>query len=146
MFLIRIEPSWVRGERIALDPHEPEIHLGRSESSNIRLFTASSSRDQATIVADASGEWMVRAEDGTNFLIDGYPIREPVALEEDMNIVAGEDHLRCIWADTLAAEDASTEIDGLSAAPSRAQFWIRGAAIALVVAIGMSLLLWLGSE
>lgn len=114
MLLERIEPSLGRGERIWLDRSQPEISLGRAEQSDIRLYTASASRAHAVISDDEAGVWVLTIEDGKSVSIDGERTTEPVVLETGMNIILGQDHLRCVIERPGMREVASqTAVDGV---------------------------------
>jgi len=142
MRLIRIEPTLVRGEWIDLDPSQSPFRLGRAESNEVQLFTASSSREHAMIACNREGEWMLTTMPGTSVQIDGYPAPEPVVLDTDMNIVLGEDHLRCVMNDALRADEEETEVEGESTRPVRMEraIWAVGAAVAFCVGAGV--LIW----
>jgi hypothetical protein len=96
MLLERIEPSLGRGERLRLDADSMSVSLGRSEACDVRLYTASASREHARIVANEAGEWVLTLGPEKAVLIDGEITMEPVILEVGMNLVLGEDHLRCV--------------------------------------------------
>lgn len=115
MLLERIEPSVGRGERLRLDATCSNVRIGRAEDNDIRLYTASASREHATIVAGEQGRWLLTPVLGKSVSIDGEETSEPVPLEVGMNIVLGQDHLRCV-SEGLASREmrASTEAEGLS--------------------------------
>ncbi len=96
MLLERIEPSLGRGERLRLDATHWRVSLGRAEDSDIRLYTVSASRDHALIAGSESGDWVLTPATGRSVLIDGEPVAEPVVLEVGMNLILGQDHLRCV--------------------------------------------------
>jgi hypothetical protein len=96
MLLERIEPSLGRGERLRLDAAQWQVSLGRAQESDIHLYTASASRVHASIAGNESGEWVLTPETGKTVLIDGEGVAQPVVLEAGMNIVLGQDHLRCV--------------------------------------------------
>ena len=96
LLLERIEPSLGRGERIRLDASHWKRSLGRAEESDVRLYTASASREHAVISGNAAGEWVLMLATGKSVLIDGEMTTESVVLEAGMNIVLGQDHLRCV--------------------------------------------------
>ena len=99
MLLERIEPSLGRGERLRLDAAHWKVSLGRAEESDIRLYTASASRTHALIAGSENGDWILTPSPGKSVLIDGDPLTEPIVLEEGMNLVMGQDHLRCVTED-----------------------------------------------
>jgi len=96
LLLERIEPSLGRGERIRLDASHWKRSLGRAEESDVRLYTASASREHAVISGNAAGEWVLTLATGKSVLIDGERTTESVVLEAGMNIILGQDHLRCV--------------------------------------------------
>ena len=107
LLLERIEPSLGRGEQIRLDASLRKLSLGRAEQSGIRLYTASASRAHAVISGDEAGAWVLTVEAGKSVLIDGETTTEPVVLEAGMNIILGQDHLRCVIAEPGMREVAS---------------------------------------
>jgi len=96
MLLERIEPALGRGERVRLDRSHRKFSLGRAEQSDIRLYTASASRAHAVISDDEAGAWVLTVEDGKSVSIDGERTTEPIVLEAGLNIILGQDHLRCV--------------------------------------------------
>jgi len=96
LLLERIEPSLGRGERIRLDASHWKRSLGRAEESDVRLYTASASREHAVISGNSAGEWVLTLATGKSVLIDGEMTTESVVLEAGMNIILGQDHLRCV--------------------------------------------------
>ncbi|MCR9097991.1 MAG: FHA domain-containing protein [bacterium] len=142
MLLERIEPSLGRGERLRLDAAHWHVRIGRAEHNDLRLYTASASREHAVIAGNEAGEWILTPVGGKSVSIDGTPTEEPVELEVGMNLVLGGDHLRCV-TEGLEREEmaAPTAADGLSAegAPRRGgrASWI---AIGLVAALGIGLI------
>jgi hypothetical protein len=96
MLLERIEPSLGRGERLRLDASRPKVSLGRAEENDVRLYTASASREHAVIAGSEEGDWVLTLSAGKSVLIDGEMTTEPVVLEVGMNIILGQDHLRCV--------------------------------------------------
>jgi len=96
MLLERIEPSLGRGERMRLDATHWRVSLGRAEESDIRLYTASASRDHAIIAGSENGDWLLTPAKDRSVRIDGDLIAEPIVLEIGMNIILGQDHLRCV--------------------------------------------------
>jgi len=114
MLLERIEPSIGRGERLRLDATRSRVRLGRAEENDIRLYTASASREHATIAADGHGQWQLTPGPGKSVAIDGEETSEAVLLELGMNVVLGQDHLRCVSEGLASGEmAASTAADGL---------------------------------
>ena len=108
MLLERIEPSLGRGERVRLDASHWKMSLGRAEESDVRLYTASASRDHATISGNTDGDWVLALAAGKSVLIDGEMTTEPVILEAGMNIILGQDHLRCV-TEGLGRREMPTE-------------------------------------
>ncbi len=96
LLLERIEPSKGRGERIRLDVLNWHVRLGRAEESEIRLYTASASREHALIAGNEEGQWIMTPSEGRNVFVDGEAVSEPTELEVGMNLVLGKDHLRCV--------------------------------------------------
>lgn len=96
MLLERIEPSIGRGERLRLDAARWKVSLGRAEESDIRLYTASASREHAWIAGNEGGEWVLSPMAERSVRIDGEVVTEPIVLEVGMNILLGQDHLRCV--------------------------------------------------
>ena len=142
MLLERIEPSLGRGERLRLDSAHWHVRIGRAEHNDLRLYTASASREHAVIAGNEAGEWILTPAEGKSVSIDGTPTEEPVELEVGMNLVFGGDHLRCV-TEGLEREEmaAPTAADGLAAegAPRRGgrASWI---AIGLIAALGIGLI------
>ena len=99
IMLERIEPSLGRGERLLLDASKRKLSVGRAEANDLRLYTASASREHAVIVGNDDGEWVLTPSAGKSVLIDGEITTEPVVLEVGLNIILGQDHLRCVAAD-----------------------------------------------
>lgn len=115
MLLERIEPSLGRGERLRLDAAHWRVSLGRAEESDIRLYTASASRDHASIAGSESGAWILTPAKDRSLLIDGEPVTEPIVLEVGMNLVLGQDHLRCVTEGLdRRASTAATVADGFT--------------------------------
>ena len=96
ILLERIEPSMGRGERIRLDVRHWHVRLGRAEENEVRLYTASASREHATIAGNEEGQWIITPAAGKRVLVDGEAVTEPMELELGMNLVLGKDHLRCV--------------------------------------------------
>jgi hypothetical protein len=99
MMLERIEPSFGRGERLCLDAPDRKLSVGRAEASDVRLYTASASREHAVISGNEAGEWILTPSAGKSVLVDGEITTEPVLLEVGLNIILGQDHLRCVAGD-----------------------------------------------
>ncbi|MFK7898665.1 MAG: FHA domain-containing protein, partial [Myxococcota bacterium] len=113
LLLERIEPSMGRGERIRLDVRHWHISLGRAEENDVRLYTASASREHALIEGNEDGEWIMTPAEGKSVFIDGEPVWESLPLEVGMNLVMGKDHLRCVTEGLERRETtASTEAFG----------------------------------
>jgi len=158
MLLERIEPSLARGEQVRLDTANGKLSVGRAEESDVRLYTASASREHAVIAGNEAGEWVLTPMAGKTVLIDGEMMTEPVVLEVGLNIILGQDHLRCM-AGALATGPMSAQsavdlfessIDPIStkrpwsSTPTRIGWWAMG----VVVALGIGLLMlstWLRS-
>jgi hypothetical protein len=99
ILLERIEPSLGRGERLLLDASKRKLSVGRAESNDVRLYTASASREHAVIAGNDDSEWVLTPSAGKSVMIDGEITTEPVVLEVGLNIILGQDHLRCVAAD-----------------------------------------------
>ena len=113
ILLERIEPSVARGEEISLDARRAAWRVGRSERSEIRLYTTSASREHALISANGQGGWLITPCPGKQVSIDGEPTSIPVLLEPGMNLVLGGDHLRCaIEAPAPSPPEACIRADG----------------------------------
>ena len=124
MLLERIEPSLGRGERLRLDASHWKLSLGRAEESDIRLYTASASREHAVIAGNEAGEWVLTLAAGRSVLIDGEITTEPVVLEVGMNIILGHDHLRCVTEGLAPREmTAQTAADGFEDRGNQ-NFWV----------------------
>ena len=102
-----------------------------------------------------SGEWILTPAGDKSILIDGDPVSEPIALEVGMNIVLGQDHLRCVTEGLdRSAAAALTAAEGLrdsmgwrmadlrTVGLARLAGWIAGAVT--LVAIVWILLDWNG--
>ena len=123
MWLERVEPALGRGERTRLDVSDGEMTLGRSEASDIRLYTASASREHASIEENEAGQWVLTPASGKSVLVDGEETCLPVVLEVGMNVVLGRDHLRCVIAGLESGGmEAPTAADGLGGSRG----WFRG--------------------
>jgi hypothetical protein len=121
MLLERVDPSMGRGERVSLDATHWRVSLGRGENNNVRLYTASASRDHAVISGNEAGEWVLTPNPGRAVAVDGEPTSDPVVLEEGMNILLGADHLRCV-VERLDRPRmaAATALDGFQDQPMKA--------------------------
>lgn len=143
MLLERIEPSLGRGERIRLDAAHWRVRIGRAEHNDLRLYTASASRDHAEIVGNESGDWVLTPESGRQVAIDGYGTDDPVVLEVGMNLVFGGDHLRCV-TEALGRDNmaAATVAEGFGETTGRKggalSWWIIGA----IAIVGLGLIAW----
>jgi hypothetical protein len=147
MLLERIEPSLGRGERLRLDAQHWRLSIGRAEQSDLRLYTASASRDHATIAGDEAGNWVLTPAEGKSVRIDGDLVSEPIVLEIGMNIVLGGDHLRCVTEGLKPAQaKARTSADGFDEQPKGPSGWRRlnlgWWAIALCALAGVGLILY----
>ena len=153
ILLERVEPSLGRGERLRLDASHWTVVLGRAEESDIRLYTASASRQHAIIAGNEQGEWLLTPAEGRTVLIDGDRVTDPVVIEPGMNIVLGQDHLRCVTdgldprAATLppveeGSRDARSIAVGMLAGP-RGLAGLAGAGVVLVAVLWW-LLGWTG--
>ncbi len=107
MWLERIEPSLGRGERLRLDAAQERVSLGRAEDSDVRLYTVSASREHALITGNARGQWILTPVAGKSVLIDGQIATQPVVLEVGLNIILGQDHLRCVAEENPPRESAA---------------------------------------
>ena len=123
MLLERIEPSLGRGERLRLDASHWKLSLGRAEESDIRLYTASASREHAVIAGNQAGEWVLTLAAGKSVLIDGELTTQPVVLEVGMNIILGQDHLRCVTEGLARGEMAAQTAADAFRDPVDQNFW-----------------------
>lgn len=141
MLLERVEPSLGRGERLRLDAAHWHVRLGRAEQNDVRLYTASASREHAEIRGNQNGDWVLQPAAGKSVLVDGDAITEPIVLEVGMNLVMGGDHLRCVTEGLGRGEMAApTAADGLRDEHSggtgpHVGWWVIGAIAALGVAM-----------
>jgi len=149
MLLERIEPSLGRGERMRLDAAHWRVSLGRGEQNDIRLYTASASREHALIAGNEAGEWILTPAVGKAVRIDGDETSEPVVLEVGMNLILGGDHLRCVTEglerSQMAAKTSADlfDEDGGKKAGIGATWWLIGG----VALLGLALLAyaWMSS-
>jgi len=131
-----LEPAEQRGERVELDTSQGRYRLGRSESSDIRLYTPEASRDHADIRLSETGEWLLEPLPGQRVLVDGDPLDAPCSLCEGLRIELGGDRFRCSEAPSRRVAEGG---DPTPAGPppllggSRR----RPAAVALAVALGV---------
>lgn len=107
MWLERIEPSLGRGERLRLDAAQEKVSLGRAEDSDVRLYTVSASREHALIAANTQGQWILTPVAGKSVLVDGQIATQPVMLEVGLNIILGQDHLRCVAEEDVPRRSAA---------------------------------------
>ena len=145
MLLERVEPSLGRGERIRLDAAHWHLSLGRADHNDVRLYTASASREHAVIAGTESGEWVLTPAEGRSVMIDGDATREPVVLEVGMNLVMGSDHLRCVTEGLARTQMGAQTSSGLLQDESPSLFarlrgaspggWLIGVATLLVLAV-----------
>ena len=148
MLLERVEPSLGRGERIRLDASHWRIRLGRADNNDVRLYTASASREHAVIAGNEAGEWVVTPAPGKSVKIDGELCAYPVVLEVGMNLVMGTDHLRCVTEGLDGPEmTAQTAAEGLLEESGAGGFGLagigqRGWLIAMAAAIGLGTIIF----
>ena len=105
MILERVEPSFGRGERVRLDAARSRFRFGRGEDNDVRLYTASASRQHAEISSTQTGDWVITPLAGKSITVDGDPTTQPVTLELGMNLELGEDHLRCVLEEPSVADE-----------------------------------------
>ena len=98
-----------------------------------------------------AGEWVLSMGAGKSVLIDGEITKEPVVLEVGMNLILGQDHLRCVTESLdRAGMKAQTAVDGLdeTLAPRffalrrwakrlRLEWWMLGLGIGIGMALGL---------
>lgn len=140
LLLERIEPSLGRGERLRLDAAHWKVSLGRAETNEVRLYTASASREHAVIAGNEAGEWVLTPTEGKTVLIDGDETDEPVVLEVGMNLVLGSDHLRCVTEGLSRPEmGAQTAAEGLGSNAMGLGSRLRSLSLStwLIIAIGL---------
>jgi hypothetical protein len=147
MLLERIEPSLGRGERMRLDASHWRLSIGRAEESDVRLYTVSASREHAVIAGNDAGQWVLTLAPGKAALIDGDPVSGTIELEVGMNIILGQDHLRCV-AEGLVRRDmtVATAADGFDepVSPKFPTFgqiapgwWLIGSALFVLLVAGL---------
>ncbi|MHA7839481.1 MAG: FHA domain-containing protein [bacterium] len=150
LWLERVEPSLGRGERIRLDGSLQRVRLGRAEDNDVRLYTASASREHAVIEVDAVGQWILSPLPGKTVRVDGEETGSPEALEAGMNLVMGRDHLRCVTEGLAEAEMAAATAADAFGKEDRSSpgAWLRarattplGGAVIAGVLLGLGLLL-----
>jgi len=147
VWLERIEPATARGERLRLEARPARVLVGRAETSAVRLYSATASREHAEIGVDEAGTWWIVPRGGREIRIDGDATCESVPLEEGMNLGFGADRLRCTFQ---PARDGGTERSGIRGSEGgsvgetgRPPGWaIRGLVLAIGIAVGL-VLLWL---
>ncbi len=143
ILLERIEPALGRGERIRLDADAAPVRIGRAESNEIRLYTASASREHAVLAANATGEWILTPLPGRTVAVDGERGDAAVVLEAGMNLTLGGDRLRCLREEELsdpADAAAGTAPVSLAASARRPLAWMAGSpARRRVIAAGLLL-------
>lgn len=142
MLLERIEPSLGRGERLRLDAAHWRVCLGRAEHNDVRLYTASASREHAQIEGNDAGEWVLTPGADKLVIVDGERVKQPIALEVGMNIVLGGDHLRCVTEGLSRPEMAApTAADAFDAGSDEGVPWTWWA-IGGVALLGIGLILY----
>ena len=151
-----VEPSLARGERVELDSENCEVRLGRADVSEIRLYTASTSRNHAVIEGNEYGEWVLTPRPGKSVKVDGFVATGAVIIEDGTNLAFGGDHLRCFAAlssrgSLSGSLDGRAEADGEEArSPERGSLRsqiesrLPGIVAAIIVVFGLGLLLWFG--
>lgn len=144
VLLERVEPSLGRGERLRLDASQWNVVLGRAEESDIRLYTASASRQHATIAGNARGEWLLTPAPGKTVWIDGEQTTRPIVLEVGMNIVLGQDHLRCVTEGLESRDAAAVTSAGGPEDDAAVRLWHKLATRWGVGAIGVGLIVLAG--
>jgi hypothetical protein len=127
-----LEPTERRGERVKLDTARGRYRLGRSESCDIRLYTAEASREHADLRWSETGEWLLEPLPGRRVRADGEPLEAPCTLCEGLRIELGGDSFRCSEALAEVADPAPA-----SPPPLLRGFAGRPAAVALTVALGV---------
>jgi len=142
MQLLRVSPRSRAGERIDLDPLRTSYAVGRAESNEVRLYTASASRKHARIYLGASGYWVIEPVGERSVAIDDDPSREPVPLEENMNLVMGQDHLRFVKPSRGSVDRNEVAAASGPSAPRRGVIvWVIGGVGVLAALVAAWLLL-----
>ena len=139
--LERIDPANHRGETLILEPGADVLRIGRSRRCEITLFTATASREHATLRRDPDGTWWLSPQAGKAVSADGEPVTEPVELCEGLSLRLGNDQLRCRRARAHDAGHPPAAEDGPDSKPAvfSRLVWVLLAALLLVSA---ALLLW----
>jgi hypothetical protein len=86
--LKRVSPEEGTGEVVSLSTDD--YLLGRSSSCNVRLNSATASRQHARIER-RGGEWFLSSVDGKTVVVDGHPAYDEVRLQSAMKIQLGGD-------------------------------------------------------
>jgi hypothetical protein len=93
--LERLDPPERRGEILVLDDARGRHQLGRSEACDLKLHTATASRQHAELWRREDGAWFVAACEGRPMLVDGEPLAGECELCEGLCLTLGGDRLRC---------------------------------------------------
>ncbi len=133
--LERLSPPAHRGGTVPLRPHRRCYLVGRSQRCDVRLFTATASRQHAELRRDAEGVWWLTPVAGKLVLADGEPVEGECELCEGLNLVLGEDRLRC----GRPQSESEAETEAL-----RSTSGVAVSRRAVLVATGLLLLLMLG--
>jgi hypothetical protein len=105
-WLKRLAPDEGASDDVALS--RDNNLLGRSQSCDIPLFSATASRQHATIVS-RRGEWFLSPVGGKTVIVDGRPAYDEIRLRHEMRIQLGGDELVFLWADRRGEDQAPEE-------------------------------------
>ena len=139
--LERMRPPARRGEAISLDVRRERHLVGRSLRCDVRLYSATASREHAELRRDAGGQWWLAPLPGKIVLADGEVLRGECELCEGLNLDLGGDRLRC----RRASRDSQgpRAVGSSSSGPSRVVLGIAVGLLALLLGV---LVLWRVSE
>jgi hypothetical protein len=110
--LQRVQPPGRSGS-VALD--RAQFLLGRLESSDIRLYTATASREHAR-VANRGGSWFLQPL-RSPVIVNGVAVKEEIKLVHKMHLRLGEDEL--VFIDDSVAESPEVAAADAASGPGR---------------------------
>jgi predicted component of type VI protein secretion system len=105
--------------------------IGRSPSSDLRLFSPNASREHARLSL-RSGAWYLAPCEGKTVIVNGETVRAEVRLTHKMRLVLGEDELLVI-DQAAPVEPAAAPAAVAAAGGTGAPRWIIVAIVAAVV-------------
>jgi hypothetical protein len=106
--LVRLDPPERRGEILTLDDSLGRHRLGRSSECDLRLHTASASRQHALLRRREDGSWIIEAVADRPLLADGEPVEGECELCEGLALTLGGDRLRCRQVEAEAPAPSSS--------------------------------------